>query len=317
MEKSEEITCKIELADIGIIINSAVQEAVKKNENWSTVSSVPNSDFMKTEKLNSFKNSISLESDSVKAENFDKCDNNFQCSIVNKIKEHKCLKCDRIFTSLKGLRKHEREFCVVKKSKEYRCDKCNKTFSDQNDLKRHLVYHKLFCNHCSYFTYSSIIIDRYSNKTIGEQYKCDNCDFSTECLKRLRVHESDEHLDENSKKCNICDYSTNKDAKLYKHMQVHCTEKRHKCKLCDYSSARKDRLQTHVNYKHHQIKSFVCDQCGRSFNRVENLKEHASIFHMPPIHKCDRCDYATGCKKYLGRHKRKVHGDKIVAKCDM
>merc|ERR1719273_522917 len=125
----------------------------------------------------------------------------------------------------------------------------------------------------------------------------------------MNVHVYDVHSG-TTKKCNICDYVTNKTSKLNKHMEVHCKEKRYKCNECDYTCSRRGRLEDHVNFKHRQIRNFMCDQCGRSFTRKENLREHDKIFHEPPIHKCTKCNYASGLKKYLDRHNRRCHGNK-------
>jgi len=251
--------CKIELNDVGIQIDKAVQQAEMRIENEVTTYSLQNSNYVK------------VEND--KEDTF--YENPKYVSVIN-IDEFKCLEC-------------------------------NKVFSKENDLKKHKGCKKLKCNHCEYYTIKKVLTDRYRSTKENESYRCDSCVFSTECLKRLMSHEYDVHNNPNSKICNICGYITNRNSKLTMHMQKHNEEKRHKCNHCNYSCTRKSRLDDHINFKHYKVKSWVCDLCGRSFTRVENLREHSRIFHMPPIHKCDLCSFAIGCKKYLKRHKKKVH----------
>jgi len=244
-----------------------------------------------------------------------------------------CFNCN--YCGYLGKRKYQlQDHISIKHDQVYKsvCDHCTRKFASAYDLRKHYkrnlkcaiaikiadhsnlqilrVLPKLHCNHCKYSTRDGNLFSEFRNMKKDELYRCHSCDFSAECLKKLKRHQKYHRNNKvyrypDNKMCHICSTTINY-GNLHQHMKIHCNEKPYKCNHCGYSCVRKMHLKDHVGIQHDQIK-FVCEQCSKIFTRAQYLKEHFKIFHEPPIHKCDKCEYASGCKKYLYRHKLKCH----------
>merc|ERR1719192_3157149 len=119
--------CKIELNDVGIQIDKAVQQAEKVIKNEATIHSLQNSDFIKID-------NDCYDTSYVNPQNF---------SMLN-VEEFKCLECNKVFSKENDLKKHKGcnklkcnhcEYFTIKKvltdryrsTKEnelYQCDSC-------------------------------------------------------------------------------------------------------------------------------------------------------------------------------------------------
>ena len=59
---------------------------------------------------------------------------------------------------------------------------------------------------------------------------------------------------------------------------------------------------------HKGLKEYVCDHCGRGFNKSGNLKTHIRNVHLGlKIYKCEFCDTAYGEKRNLENHIDRNH----------
>ena len=112
----------------------------------------------------------------------------------------------------------------------------------------------------SFETFSDWLEKRHKEK----QKKCNQCDFASVGVNKLRRHFKT-HSREKSNKCNRCDYTSDWPSYMKRHMLVHSEEKPQmqttstQCKLDSGE------------------KGFNCPQCSYSCTRAGNLKQHMRI----------------------------------------
>jgi hypothetical protein len=87
--------------------------------------------------------------------------------------------------------------------------------------------------------------------------------------------------------------------------------KNFKCEICDYSTQNQARLKQHTNLVHLNMKNFKCTQCSSKFGTNSHLKSHINSTHKK-IKKywCDICDYSSYKREMLERHSNAVHLEK-------
>ena len=80
------------------------------------------------------------------------------------------------------------------------------------------------------------------------------------------------------------------------------------CTHCDYSSAQQGALNKHFESIHMGIK-FSCDQpdCDYMASSKGSLWTHKKAMHEGFKYFCDQCDYQTGWKSDLNKHKKMKH----------
>ena len=156
---------------------------------------------------------------------------------------------------------------------------------------------------------------------MNKKSKCKVCDqefsYLTELLSHLKVHFLQEHVNSvssqeeivsNEFKCDYCENSfISKESKLKHVNSVHLILKV-PCSMCKETFAHKPSLERHVKTVHNGEKNYNCDFCVRSFTRKESLKDHVNSIHLTQKFKCEQC---KGSFKYLSRHMKKVHNEKI------
>ena len=69
--------------------------------------------------------------------------------------------------------------------------------------------------------------------------------------------------------------------------QVHTKHKPYVCKHCNESFYEGERLQYHLA-KHSKVKSHACPRCGQAFYMKYALNKHM-VLHQPYSHMCDKC----------------------------
>ncbi|VDI61747.1 Hypothetical predicted protein [Mytilus galloprovincialis] len=169
---------------------------------------------------------------------------------LTKKKKTKCEKCFEIFETMKDFRVHE----VVIHGLP--CKYCSEKFLHLVSLKKHGVR-----DHPEHFeefeemkaTSKAWILDEDENEnTEDENYKCDNCDYSTRKLNFLTVHV----------------------------MEVH-PEVQHHCPTCGYSFRSQYSVDLHTS-KHHgeaEKKKPICIFCSKKFLRKRFLRIHQFKAH--------------------------------------
>lgn len=191
------------------------------------------------------------------------------------------------------------EIQAVKQLECFACDMCDKKFTSREARNNHIDDHfKTYtCTTCG----ESLIGDRQyehhrlSNKCVPKQqiqsitYECFVChkaNFFT--IRSLRIHFNRLH--------------TAKRRKSTVHICEHC----HKTFANVYI------LKSHINQIHLREVSFVCEDCGKTFNRASNLQWHQLIHKNELPCTCKICGKAFRTLSGLNLHKRTHTGEKVV-----
>ena len=98
--------------------------------------------------------------------------------------------------------------------------------------------------------------------------------------------------EENSNKCNQCNYVSSCAGDLRGHLKTHSGEKSHKCNQCNFASSRADTLMTHLK-THSGKKSNKCNQCDFASSEASNLRRHLKTHNGQKSNKCNQCGYAS------------------------
>ena len=92
------------------------------------------------------------------------------------------------------------------------------------------------------------------------KHKCDQCNYTTPTITKLKQHISAVHDKLKPYKCEQCEESFSESGNLKQHIKsVHDKIKDHKCDRCNYSSSESGKLKKHIRAVHlyHHIKIFI------------------------------------------------------------
>lgn len=192
-------------------------------------------------------------------------------------------------------------------SKPYRCEVCLRTFLRLQSRKAHQL-RQYFCTECPFrANYRQKLTIHQSLKHGGERpFACPHCDKSfllevtlqnhmqyhaTErqfdcefCSKsfitkvHLKRHVNQCHSSEKPYKCYMCPSAFKRPDSLRKHVVLHAKEKPFQCGACDLSFAQEGQLEKHQQF--HDMKYFICKDCGKGFDKECKLKLHIERCHL-------------------------------------
>lgn len=187
---------------------------------------------------------------------------------------------------------------------EYSCDICHKKFETREDRNAHIDDHfKTYkCTTCG----ETLVGDRQfehhrlSNKCVTKTkiesitYECFLChkgNFFT--IRSLKIHFNRLHNSRKQKDnaANVCQYCNKRFANIYI-------------------------LKSHINQIHLECQRFVCEDCGKVFNRQSNLQWHQLIHQNQLPCECKICGKSFRTLSGLNLHKRTHTGEKPY-KCDI
>lgn len=187
--------------------------------------------------------------------------------------------------------RQEYQFEVKKKNAPkhiYQCNQCQKGFTTLSDLRRH----------------ASVHIDE-------KPYQCIKCDKSFRRRDNFKRHTS---LDtcKALKECTKCKIIFVDMAELTQHMkEVHTSNDVFKCKICHQEFKKSSILKAHMKADHRDVvKEYKCEECGKCFNHVGNLKAHLRIHSGEKPFRCDQCGKCFSRQGNLTTHKRCHTGEK-------
>ena len=261
----------------------------------------------------------------------------------------KCDRCDYTSPYKNVLLHHVRT--VHEKGRSFKCQFCGKHFSLGVDLQLHVTaahghVKDLTCPHqCGFVTAHSSSLGRHmrevhlnikpkrSRGRAGSR-TCDECSYSTNCIRALRRHRDAMHGPVKHYSCDICqDFYSLYQTEIERHkMSFHDKKLDFKCERCPFVASSQSGLEDHKVNHISQLMDDRCEECHLAFLSKESLEAHIVRFHDKALLKerkvlrrqvtvgfktCDECPYSTKCIRAMKRHKDAMHGQVWHYSCDI
>lgn len=148
---------------------------------------------------------------------------------------------------------------------------------------------------------------------------------------RLKVHMERKHyqLEGNVFTCSHCGITKESKWQLYAHEKTHQEDKestlnyRISCEFCSYTTLKRKCLKSHQEYNHRdklglkEMRLRQCEQCGKEFKNIANLKAHVKSMHStgPDVkYKCHICSKQLKQDNSYRKHMANAHG--IGERCE-
>ncbi|KAB5548971.1 hypothetical protein PHYPO_G00061830 [Pangasianodon hypophthalmus] len=247
--------------------------------------------------------------------------------ITERVPEHQCDMCDRVFMSMQGLRSHERSHsatAMINRDDKYSCQYCQFQSAFRHNLDRHVQshhgHHKPFrCKLCPFKSaYLSRLKSHLHKSHAGENtYKCISCPFSTMTISQLKDHSLQEHgetltlprlraraalrsthtLTHNSAQHTPSDATTNDTVAYLEPPDV-------QQQLSHYQLASRNQAPpTLLSGSPGPSPSSGAETLGAALSRPDSTLT------------CEFCEFSSGYMQSLRRHYRDRHGGKKLFKC--
>jgi len=236
---------------------------------------------------------------------------------------------------------------IVTRALYLSCKGCPKSFKGSNDLNNHLCRVNdeivkcskclmIFPNNCflkihqnNFGHYNAIaselvLLDTElplksemmirANDNDGK-YQCDKCQRFIYNKANFKWHVRYAHSDVRPFECSDCKKRYKSTVHLKKHRsQVHSGH-RLVCPQCPKTFSHKWSLQQHILAKHINLKPFICDQCGRRFNKNANMLIHRARHENYRRFLCEQCGKGFLLKQEWQLHMSK-HSDNVCYFCE-
>ncbi|NWR52651.1 ZBT17 protein, partial [Regulus satrapa] len=220
-------------------------------------------------------------------------------------KEHKCPHCDKKFNQVGNLKAHLKIHIA---DGPLKCRECGKQFTTSGNLKRHLRIHSgekpYVCVHCQRQFADPGALQRHVRIHTGEKpCQCLICGKAFTQASSLIAHVR-QHTGEKPYVCERCGKRFVQSSQLANHIRHHDNIRPHKCSVCNKAFVNVGDLSKHIiihtggylpqkkppQRRARSVapltpalfpgeKPFLCDKCGRGFNRVDNLRSHVKTVH--------------------------------------
>ncbi|XP_017040078.2 zinc finger protein 184 [Drosophila ficusphila] len=147
-------------------------------------------------------------------------------------------------------------------------------------------------------------------------YKCRICNKPYKKPKAYKRHMEEVHntvaKDLPQLECNQCGLCFSAVNQLHAHYRTHLPPKvkpDNSCPHCEKRFTTPGTLKRHIDAVHKQIKPYICDICGKSFNYVTGLKDHKLVHTEECPFECSVCQRRFKNKARLNIH-LDTHSDK-------
>ena len=212
----------------------------------------------------------------------------YQDHITGSLKYRKCPWCSvHVGMGIKMISRHLRlAHGFVKGSSPFNCLYCEEKFVRLSTLELHIA-------------------NAHDSQDV---YHCSICQYSSPCLKTVRVHVA---THKGPFCCDICGAFLASKASLRNHMEGKHGSKKYACQLCTFSSTRKFGLTQHMSIHNGSI--LLCDQCNFTTVHKANFIKHVQRKHSKEPKKeckkdefvCDICNAKYSTSLGLKRHQKK------------
>ncbi|XP_051564758.1 zinc finger protein 142-like isoform X1 [Myxocyprinus asiaticus] len=202
--------------------------------------------------------------------------------------------------------------------KTLKCDVCGFSCTHQVVFDQHVRSHGgtcLFkCTECEFSTRNKQKITWHIRIHSGEKpYRCEKCSYACADPSRLKYHMRI-HMDERKYLCPECGYKCKWVNQLKYHMTKHTGAKPYSCEDCEYRTNRADALRIHRETRHRDVRSFICEKCGKAFKTSFLLKTHQRKHSEERPYVCSVCQKAFRWPAGL-RHHYLSHTNQLPFHC--
>ncbi|XP_026285917.1 zinc finger protein 2-like [Frankliniella occidentalis] len=169
------------------------------------------------------------------------------------------------------------------------CNICDKTFSSVSQLKKHEASHSkcngVVCTVCNKWFKGKNALTRHERIHSGEKpFKCILCDRDFTQKEILQRHILT-HTDDKPFACNDCNKSYTQKEGLANHVKQHHQTiyeiRQYPCLLCEKAFCHPSGLSRHMMI--HSGKQFSCDICKRTFTDVSSFRRHKKTQHVSSV----------------------------------
>ncbi|XP_056144838.1 zinc finger protein 142 [Lampris incognitus] len=221
---------------------------------------------------------------------------------------HQCHLCPFATKTRQGLAQHllDEHEDGPSEDKPLKCSNCEFSCQHHLVLEQHLRSHggkRLYkCTDCKYSTRNKQKITWHVRIHTGEKpYSCEQCSYTCTDPSRLKFHMR-VHQEEKKYLCPDCGYKCKWATQLKYHMTKHTGEKPYTCKDCDYRTNRADALRAHRDTQHCDVRSYICEKCGKAFKTRFILKTHQRQHSDDRAYTCGLCHKAFRWPAGLRHH---------------
>ena len=140
-----------------------------------------------------------------------------------------------------------------------------------------------------------------------EIFECDECKFTTESKRGLKVHVKRKHIQNKEEDfpltCDFCEHRVFDCKGMERHLKQHSYKKlTYKCEDCEYLASDELTLEVHSGKVHSGI--FECALCGYQGSDLENLELHLGTCE---TFECKYCNLKLKNVGEVENHLEKVH----------
>ena len=332
-----------------------ILEHLKEVHNFNISCPDCNKSFLTNHSMNSHKKIIHLKESNFKCEicgyntySSGNLQQHVDVKHLNQGKVHQCNECEFETSWSQALKRHKAKMHNFIIAQIYNCDKCDYSTKIKGNLKTHKNTHnidsigKYACELCDFSTSRKEYLKRHEE--IHEERKMKECSICFKKVLHMDKHIQFIHKEVLMKKCDICDFSTKRNCDLKKHKLKHGSTRNIICDICDRKFSNTMIYKNHLRLVHEMCESgSQCNECGKMLNSLATLKIHRNTKdsdkfkcnicgwkgsggrefeshmrkHLPMEHylKCRKCSFVTHSSRWLMKHSRKSHEEKIP--CDV